>query len=202
MHIFWFILPVRSESRVWLQSAVWGCRKLVHISANCQAFCQNSPNPFPPPPTALNRRKRTEAELQSYKKRGCRLLWRTVSSIYTVLNRTLEHFMSSGCFLCRFFTIAATEAETDSRQKLEKLRSGGRRQLNCSGCWPMLLWCSAQSSNQHIKAQNYTRGFFPPPIELTKLHMFRLLLQRERGSWGKSSVLSTPCHPVTRPGLS
>lgn len=45
-------------------------RKHVHISAIYPGICQNSPNPFPPPPTALNRKKE---ERQGYRKETERL---------------------------------------------------------------------------------------------------------------------------------
>lgn len=48
-----------------LRSCMCDCRKHEHISAICPGIYQNSPNPFPPPPTALNRR---EEERQSYSK--------------------------------------------------------------------------------------------------------------------------------------
>lgn len=175
MHILDSFFLVALRAIFWLQCTVRGCKKLVHISAICQTFCQNSPNPFPPPPTALNRRERTEAELQSYKKRGCRLLWRTVIDLYFFKSDTSAFHVFRPLFV-PFFTVATKmEKQTDSHQKSGKLRLMGQVQLNCSGCWSTLLWYWAQSSNQHIKTQNDTRGFFKTVCS-TPL--------AERGSWG------------------
>ena len=49
-----------------IQSCLCDFLEHVQISAICPGICQNSPNPFPPPPTALNRR---EEERRGYRKK-------------------------------------------------------------------------------------------------------------------------------------
>lgn len=178
-----------------------GCSKLVRISAIGQTFCQNSPNPFPPPPTALNRRKRTEAELQSYKKRGCRLL-RSISSIFfwrkkKKKNPDTSAFHVSGPLFGAFFTIARLEKQADSQQKPVKLRSPRKKTAKLfwmlTNAPPMV---SAIEQSTYKTSKLHKRLFQHWPY---KALYVQPLLQREEAA---AKVPSLLCCAILRPGQS
>lgn len=171
----------------------------MRISATGQTFCQNSPNPFPPPPTALNRRKRTEAELQSYKKRGCRLFWRTSSIVFFLKKKKTDTsaFHVFGPLFAAVFTIAGLETQTDSQQKSVKLRS--LRKKTAKLFWMLTNappMASAIEQSTYKTSKLHKRLLQRRP---SKALYVQLLLQREEAA---AKVPSLRRRAILRPGQS